>query len=420
MSAISELATDIKSLATNQTAILEFMKQAQRPVYGAEGLLSTEARKGGRIITGSDGSVQLEGALWKKGIGMGKDLAAMHKAALTNDMERSATVMKAMGWTKSALQATGGATGGWTVPPQFVSRLLQLVFEDSVAMPLAAVQPMDSRTMDLPSLDVTTRYSTGQSPFLGGVVARWTEEAVDETETDPQFRQVTLTARELSGWTAASNSLLADNAVGLDALLSQLFTYAINWYSDYAFIQGDGVGKPQGILRSPATIFVTAGTAGTVVFADVAAMYGSLLPQSHKKAVWLASPSAIQYLLQLKDGASNNIFQPRPTAPSAGGGAQAAPVWELLGRPVIITEKMPLMATGSAVNQGFALIDWSLYLIGVRMEVEIATSPHYKFISNQSVWRFVARMDGRPWLDNSVRLQDGTTALSPFVWLRNA
>jgi hypothetical protein len=32
-------------------------------------------------------------------------------------------------------------------------------------------------------------------------------------------------------------------------------------------------------------------------------------------------------------------------------------------------------------------------------------------------WRFVQRVDGRPWLDNVITLQDGSTTVSPFVVL---
>jgi hypothetical protein len=32
-------------------------------------------------------------------------------------------------------------------------------------------------------------------------------------------------------------------------------------------------------------------------------------------------------------------------------------------------------------------------------------------------WRFVQRVDGRPWLENKITLQDGSTTVSPFVVL---
>jgi HK97 family phage major capsid protein len=63
------------------------------------------------------------------------------------------------------------------------------------------------------------------------------------------------------------------------------------------------------------------------------------------------------------------------------------------------------------------LMDLSHYLIGDRMQVEIAYSEHVAFLSNQSVWRFVLRVAGQPWLRDKVTLADATTTLGPFIGL---
>ena len=36
---------------------------------------------------------------------------------------------------------------------------------------------------------------------------------------------------------------------------------------------------------------------------------------------------------------------------------------------------------------------------------------------NQTTWRVVERVDGQPWLDNVITLQDGTSTVSPFIVL---
>ncbi len=61
-------------------------------------------------------------------------------------------------------------------------------------------------------------------------------------------------AHELSGYSLCANSLLADSAVGLEALLYNLFGNAIAWYEDYAFLRGDGVGKPLGVPAGAAGV----------------------------------------------------------------------------------------------------------------------------------------------------------------------
>jgi HK97 family phage major capsid protein len=63
------------------------------------------------------------------------------------------------------------------------------------------------------------------------------------------------------------------------------------------------------------------------------------------------------------------------------------------------------------------LADLRHYLIGDRRQVEIAYSEHVAFTSNQGAWRFVARVDGQPWLRAPITLADASSTLSPFITL---
>lgn len=309
---------------------------------------------------------------------------------------------------KAALAEASGVTGGYIVPPDFYDKLLAIVAENTFIRPRAFVQPMASATLQFPFLDISTVQSAGVSPFFGGVQMYWTEEAQTRTETEPQFKMMELKAHELSGYSVSSNVLLQDAAFGLEKFLMTLFGQAIAWFEEYAFLQGNGVGKPQGILTAGPTIAVNrSGGANTVVFADVASMYSKLLPVSMNRAIWVHSPSVIPQLLQLKDGANRAIFI------SIDQGATKTPNWSLLGLPTFCTEKVPALGT----KGDLMLIDPSLYVIGDRMQIEIASSEHVNFLKNQLTWRVVERVDGQPWLDKAITLQDATTQVSPFVVL---
>jgi HK97 family phage major capsid protein len=319
--------------------------------------------------------------------------------------------------TKAALGESSGVTGGYTVPPEFYTNLVQLVAEQTFIRPRAFVLPMASMTLQIPYLDVTTVQAAGVSPFFGGVQMYWTAEAQTRTETEPQFKQMELKAWELSGDSVSSNVLLQDSIIGLEKFLMILFAKAIAWYEEYAFLQGNGVGKPQGILSANATISTGGGglganrrdAANAVSFNDVATMWSKLLPASWASAVWAFSPSVIPQLLQLKDGANRAIFI------SIDQGATKTPVWNLLGRPAFVTEKLPALGTTGDLS----IIDPALYVIGDRMQIEVAASEHVNFLKNQMTWRVVERLDGQPWMDKPVTLQDGTTQVSPFVTLHS-
>jgi HK97 family phage major capsid protein len=320
--------------------------------------------------------------------------------------------------TKAALGESSGVTGGYTVPPDFYTNLVQLVAEQTFVRPRAFVVPMASMTLQIPYLDVTTVQSAGVSPFFGGVQMSWTAEAQTRTETEPQFKQLELKAWELSGYSVSSNVLLQDSVVGLEKFLLQLFAMSIAWFEEYAFLQGNGVGKPQGMVSAGAAIATGNNggktgrqTANSITFGDVAVMWSKLLPASWGKAIWACSPTAIPQLLQLQDGANRAIFL-QIGSPSQGA-ITSAPNWQLLGRPLFPTEKLPALGT----KGDLVLIDPSLYVIGDRMQVEIAASEHVNFLKNQMTWRVVERVDGQPWLEKPVTLQDASTQVSPFVVL---
>jgi HK97 family phage major capsid protein len=312
---------------------------------------------------------------------------------------------------KAAMAEGSGTVGGYIVPPDFARQLLAVVSERALIRSRAFVQPMASATLQFPYLDITTAQSAGVSPFFGGVQMYWTEEAQTRTETEPAFKMMELKAHELSGYSVSSNILIQDAAFGLEKFLMQLFSQAIAWFEDYAFLQGNGVGKPTGMLNAGAALTYTrAGGAGnaSVAFGDVAGMWSNLLPYSWNNAIWLFSPSVVPQLLQLKDGANRAIFI------SVDQGAVKQPTWALLGRPAIPTEKLPALGgTGDLF-----LIDPQFYVIGDRMQIEIAASEHVNFLKNQMTWRVVERVDGSPWLDKPITLQDATTKVSPFVALK--
>ena len=308
-------------------------------------------------------------------------------------------------WQKAAMGEASGIAGGYTVPPDFYHQLLAIAAEESTFRQHAFVQPMASATLQFPFLDLTTVQSAGVSPFFGGVQAYWTAEAQTRTETEPQFKMMELKANELSGYSVSSNILLQDAAFGLEKFLMTLFGRAVAWFEEYAFLQGNGVGKPLGIVNAPATIFITRATTGHFSFGVVAGMLAALLPASYTKARWYISPTVVQDLLQLKDGANRAMFL------SIDQGVTKPPVWKLLNLPVTITEKLPALG----VKGDVLLVDPSLYVIGDRMQLEIAASEHVNFLKNQTTWRFVQRVDGQPWMEKKITLQDGTTVVSPFV-----
>lgn len=311
---------------------------------------------------------------------------------------------------KAALAEASGITGGYLVPPEYGQELLELSAENTVLVGKTDEYPMTGRELVMPILDQTTAPTAGNTAYFGGVVMSWTSEAATRSETEPIFKDARLVANELSGYALASRNVILDNKFALDRRLTQLFAGAIGWYRDYAYLQGNGVGKPQGIVNANATIAVTRTTTSTIKYDDLANMYGSFLPQSQGKGMWIVSQSVLKVLLKLQDGSSRLVFQPYYPG-TAGGPAAVNPPMTIFGMPIVVTEKLPALGAKGDI----LLVDPKYYWSGTTQSIEIAASEHYKFINNQVTYRALWRGDGRSWLDAPVTLQDTSTTVSPFV-----
>jgi HK97 family phage major capsid protein len=307
---------------------------------------------------------------------------------------------------KVALAEDSGTNGGYLVPPEFSSAIRDVASEQSVVRSRAFVYPMAAREVTIPVLNQTTAPTAGNTSFFGGVSAAWVDEAGALTETEPTFRNMKLVAHKLGGYTLASNELLADSAVGLEALLKKLFGGAVAWYEDYAFLRGNGVGKPLGVQNAPALISVSrTGSGADFEAADVGNMLRRIPPSSMRNAVWVIHPYVIPSLIAMA-GTSGSVVT------WIGDMRNGMPA-TLLGLPIVFSEKMVVSGTAFDV----LLADFSYYVVGNRDELSIAYSEHFKFTNDQGTWRFTHRVDGQPWLNDKITLSDASSTISPFVAL---
>lgn len=327
-------------------------------------------------------------------------------------------VNKRWGKQKASLAESGGATGGYTVPTQFYADLLRLMAEKAFVRERCTVLPMQSQSLLVPALtQSSTTFARGQSQFFGGVYMTWTPEAVTMTETDPVFREIELVARALTFVTVASNQLLQDNAVALDTMLTTVFQEACAWSYDYYILQGGlSAAEPQGVITAPGAVSVTRNTTGSIKFADITNMLAHLYTQSWDNACWIANPSVIPLLMQMTNGAAASPFltwlNPTPNNDQGGPIAQKIPAI-LCGLPIFWSEKASYVGTKGDIM----LCDFSKYLVGDRLAIQVEVSPHVYFLKNQMVWRVVTRWDGQPWQNLPITLADQTWTVSPFVQL---
>jgi HK97 family phage major capsid protein len=310
--------------------------------------------------------------------------------------------------TKTLTEGVDSA-GGFLVPEIFIPTLKMLELEGAIVRPNGAtVIPMPSDTINIPRVDDTSHVTN----FFGGCLGYWMEEAGAKTTSEPKFGNIKMIAKKLGGYTQISNELLADSAIALDPLIRTMFARTWAWMEDDAFLNGNGIGQPLGIINSGALVTVTRQAANHVYFMDLPNMIVRLLPGSFMRAIWVLNPSVFPEIIALTT--SN-------TAPSAGANA----IWinsqmgaanplpgTIFGRPFFISEKCAALGTTGDI----CLYDLSYYLIGDRQPMTIDVSTHVGFLYDTTYYRFVLRVDGQPWMQSTLTPHRGNT-LSPFVVL---
>jgi HK97 family phage major capsid protein len=311
------------------------------------------------------------------------------------------------------------AEGGFLVPEVLRSEILMLALETAIVRPRARVIPMDSLRVPLPLVDDTTHATN----VYGGVAAYWTAEGATLAASAPTWGRFELEARKLTAYTTIPNELLQDSITSLDTWFNIFFPRAMAWFEDVAFISGSGVGEPQGFLNSPCAVKITpSGGANTVSFTDIAAMFCRMWPPSLRNAVWLCSPDTLSQLLILSlssDVAPPLLLQDYQALGAPAGGNGDGVNYRLMGRPLLVSEKMPSYTSGNSTTAGaLTLVDLDQYLLGDRQAMQIATSEEYLFASDLVAYRVIERLDGRIWQQSAVTPQNGSTqTLSPVVLL---
>lgn len=332
------------------------------------------------------------------------DGAADYFQTIWHNAERTNELVAKLNRVRNS-SSRDGASGGFLVPETLRSELLSLALEDSVVRPRATVIPMSGGRVLVPSVDSTSNVSS----VYGGITTYWTEEAGQLTASEAKFARTALDAHKLTAYTEVPNELLADG-VAFEAFLQSSFPAALAHAEDYAFLNGNGVGQPEGLYNAAAGVSVTKESGqpnDTIVWENVVKMYARMLPASLNKAVWLASPDTFPELatMALSVGTGGSAVW-------LNNGVQGPPM-TILGRPVIFTEKAPVL--GDAGDLTF--VDLSYYLIGDRQMMTATSSPHFKFQTDETAFKVVSRVDGRAWLNSSITPKNGGPALSPIVKL---
>lgn len=213
---------------------------------------------------------------------------------------------------------------------------------------------------------------------VGGAAANWSGERDSRTETaTPTLVEIEITPGELTAEPAANQQLLDDAFVDIEAWYGDELAITFAEAEGQAFILGDGVKKPRGILSYTNVAngsyawgrvgYIASGNASAFIAASSSAspadclvdLFHSLRAGYRVNGSFLMSDLTAATVRKFKDGQGNFLWQPSIAVDKPS---------TLLGKPVAFSDYMPSVAADAFpiafgdFRQAYTIVD----RIGVR------------------------------------------------------
>ncbi len=339
---------------------------------------------------------------------LGEQLIAVRNAAMGHVDERLAQInaeSRALGNNESV-----GADFGFAVQTDFATNIFRSAAEDQGTLfgmtDQYEVGPNSdsAKWVDIDESDISTTV-------FGGVQVYWAAEAKTVAASKPETREAKLDLQKLMGFAYSTEEILQDTNYA-SQLYGRAFPLAINRQMSGDIVNGSGIARPLGILKSAGTVSVakeTSQTADTVKYENFVHMWGRLLPRSRKSAVWMMHPDVEEVLPLLSFPIGTGgvpVFLP-------AGGINGSPYSTMFGRPIL-----PIDHCSALGDKGDVLLgDPKEYLVITKGGVQSAMSMHVAFLTAENCFRVIFRANGAPKVQKQITIKNSSNKRSAFVTL---
>ena len=244
---------------------------------------------------------------------------------------------------QKALSTDNLANGGYLVPTQQLGMINGRIFETSPVRQVANVITTSNKSIEV-ILD--------DDEASGG----WAGEGDTPTETNtPQVGRLEIVAKKLYAYPKATNEMLADASVDMEAWLTNKISDKFGRLENTAFINGNGVNAPRGILTYTAgtstysrnTIEqIVNGSTSLPTEAGLISLIGSLKEDYQNGASFLMKRSTFVEYLKLSGTTMFRFLNLQP---------QSGPTGKVLGGTLTLMEQVVRLADDMPVIGSNAL-----------------------------------------------------------------
>jgi HK97 family phage major capsid protein len=389
-----QIKNEMLDTVDDLTKIVETLERQERvqqhldnPEDSVTTPMAASRNTGSSVLVGDDRAAR------ERFASFGEQMAAVMRAGVPGGSVDPRLFNAATGASESV-----PSDGGFLVQQDFSAEILQETFETGILVSRCRKIPISgtANSIKINGIDETSRASSR----YGGIIGYWADEAEEKTASKPKFRKIELTLKKLVGLCYATDELLED-AAALEGVIRSGFVAEFGFLLDDAIFNGTGAGQPLGILNAGCLVTVSkeAGQAAdTVVAENVVKMRSRLFASSRANSVWLVNQNVEPQLhtMSLAVGTGGvPVYMP-------AGGLSGQPFDTLYGRPVLPIEHAATLGDlGDIVLADFT----NGYILAEKGGIKSDMSIHVRFVYDESVFRFVLRVDGQP-----VR----ASALTPF------
>ncbi len=235
--------------------------------------------------------------------------------------------------------------GGYLAPEQFIAELSKDIVEFSALRSVSRVINVSAAMVKMPKR-------------TGTMNGKWVGETETRTGTQPSYGEQEFQVHEIATYVDVSNQLLADSAFDMDAELRSDFAEEFGRIESAAFVNGDGVKKPFGLLKNTDVEQIDMAGA-SVTYADFVKLYHALKGAYAANGVFAMNRTTIGAVRGLTDANGQPLWQNALTNGNPN---------TIFGRPVLEVPEMPDEATG-AVSIAFG--DFRNFVIFDRMQLDV-------------------------------------------------
>ncbi len=268
-----------------------------------------------------------------------------------------------------SLRVADDSAGGYLAPDEFVAEVVKGIVERSPVRQAVRVGSTSAGSVILPK---RTGRPTGH----------WVGETEDRQETGSTYGQLEIPVHEMACYVDVSQRLLEDSAVNVEGEVAFDLAEEFGRLEALAFMQGDGVKKPVGVMESAGVAYTFSGNASTLGTAPADLLIDAFyaLPAYYRaRAVWMMNSKTLAAVRKLKDGSTGAfLWQP---------GLVASTPQTILGIPVV---EDPTMDDIGAAAEPIIIGDFaSAYRVYDRVGLSVMRDPFT--VATKGLVRFHAR-----------------------------